>query len=116
MDPEPWTLQKRRELSNFSRQKGRIEQGDKGQRDDEGAEDQDFFRRKLEMGYTFIWCHEAIVSETIPLVKCTRSFVLRRALLRGIVSTNHPSFGAKEVLRSLVAIFIYLCLANIIKI
>lgn len=67
------------------------------------GEDQDLFRRLTGKGYTFIWCHEAMAFETVPPVRWKRTFMLRRALLRGGTSP----FGAQQVLRSVVAIPLY---------
>jgi succinoglycan biosynthesis protein ExoM len=47
------------------------------------GEDQDFFRRMIERGHTFIWCKEAVAYEVVPPIRWKRSFMLRRALLRG---------------------------------
>lgn len=71
------------------------------------GEDQDFFRRKVLEGYRFVWCDEAVVYEVIPRVRWKRSFMLKRALLRGAVSLRHPTFGAKDVLKSLIAVPAY---------
>lgn len=72
-----------------------------------GAEDQDFFRRTQKKGYVFIYCNEAIVYEIIPPVRWKRSFMLKRALLRGKVALNHPDFGLADKIKSMAAIFIY---------
>jgi succinoglycan biosynthesis protein ExoM len=67
------------------------------------GEDQDFFRRAIEKGYFFIWCHEATAYEIVPPIRWNRKFLLKRALLRGYTSLAHPTFGAREVLISAVA-------------
>jgi succinoglycan biosynthesis protein ExoM len=71
------------------------------------GEDQDFFRRAIEKGHRFIWCHEAIVYEEVPAIRWQRSFMLRRALLRGSVSIAHPSVGASAVAKSALAMVAY---------
>jgi succinoglycan biosynthesis protein ExoM len=71
------------------------------------GEDQDFFRRAIEKGHCFIWCHEAIAYEEVPAIRWNRSFMLRRALLRGKVSMEHPTTGAKDVAKSAVAAVVY---------
>jgi succinoglycan biosynthesis protein ExoM len=71
------------------------------------GEDQDFFRRMIEKGYVFIWCHEALAYETVPPVRWKRTFMLRRALLRGANSIEHPTFGANDIARSLLAVPTY---------
>jgi succinoglycan biosynthesis protein ExoM len=72
------------------------------------GEDQDFFRRMIEKGHVFIWCSEAVVYEVVPPVRWKRTVMLRRALLRGANSRFHPTFGAVEVAKSLIALTTYL--------
>jgi glycosyltransferase involved in cell wall biosynthesis len=72
-----------------------------------GGEDKDFFRRMIEKGYIFIWCDEAPVYETIPSERCKRIFMLKRALLRGKVSLDYPSFGMLDIVKSFIAFFLY---------
>jgi cellulose synthase/poly-beta-1,6-N-acetylglucosamine synthase-like glycosyltransferase len=71
------------------------------------AEDQDFFRRMIEKGHRFIWCNEAVAYEIVPPDRWKRSFMLRRALLRGKISIMHPTFGARDVAKSLLAVPVY---------
>ena len=68
-----------------------------------GGEDRDFFRRMIAKGMRFVWCAEAPVYETVPADRCTRSFMLRRALLRGQL----PHFSSFDMLKSLLAIPLY---------
>jgi succinoglycan biosynthesis protein ExoM len=72
------------------------------------GEDQDFFRRMIEMSCVFVWCNEADVYEVVPPMRWKRTFILRRALLRGTVSIAHPTFGWRDVAKSLVAAPVYL--------
>lgn len=72
-----------------------------------GGADQDFFRRMIENGNVFIWSEEAVAYEVVPPVRWKRSFMLRRALLRGSATTLHPTFGARDILKSLVAVPAY---------
>jgi succinoglycan biosynthesis protein ExoM len=67
------------------------------------GEDQDFFRRAIEKGFRFVWCDEAVAYEVVPPIRWNRTFMLRRALLRGYSSLAHPTFSAREVLTSLLA-------------
>lgn len=67
------------------------------------GEDQDFFRRMIEKGYVFIWCNEAVAYETVPASRWKRSFLLKRALLRGYTSLAHPTFATRDILTSVVA-------------
>lgn len=71
------------------------------------GEDQDFFRRMIERGGVFVWCHEALAREAIPASRWSRSFMLRSALLRGKISLLHPSFRALEFLKSTLAVALY---------
>jgi len=71
------------------------------------GEDQDFFRRMIEKGYVFIWCHEALAYETVPPMRWKRSFMLRRALLRGANTLEHPTFRARDIAKSLLALPAY---------
>jgi succinoglycan biosynthesis protein ExoM len=71
------------------------------------GEDQDFFRRMIEMGHVFIWCNEAVAYEVVPPIRWRRTFILRRALLRGTVSLLHPTFGARDIFKSFIAALVY---------
>jgi len=83
----PWTLTRtgnvllRRDLFDDKDNMFRPEFGS-------GGEDRDFFRRKIGQGCKFVWCAEAPVYETVPPERYTRSFMLRRALLRGKTPYN----------------------------
>ena len=72
------------------------------------GEDQDFFRRMIEQKHVFVWCNEAIAYEFVPPKRWSRKFMLKRALLRGRASLLHPTFGVKDVLRSLAAVPAYM--------
>lgn len=72
-----------------------------------GGEDCDFFRRMIDRGYRFVWCNEAIVHEVTPSVRQTRSFYLRRALLRGVVQSAQASLLSLDTLKSLCACAVY---------
>jgi len=71
------------------------------------GEDQDFFRRVIEKGFVFIWCNEAVAYETVPASRWDRSFLLKRALLRGYTSLAHPTFAARDIFKSFVAALAY---------
>lgn len=68
-----------------------------------GGEDRDFFRRMIVKGFRFVWCAEARVYEAVTAVRCTRSFMVRRALLRGQL----PHFGRVDYAESLLAVPLY---------
>jgi glycosyltransferase involved in cell wall biosynthesis len=72
------------------------------------GEDQDFFHRMIEKGHRFIWCNEAVAYEVVPPIRWNRRFMLRRALLRGAMEPQTPGFGAGSIVKSLVAVSIYL--------
>lgn len=69
--------------------------------------DQDFFRRMIENGYVFIWCNEAIAYEIVPPIRWKRSFMLRRALLRGQSNLTRSTTGTVKITKSLVAVSVY---------
>jgi cellulose synthase/poly-beta-1,6-N-acetylglucosamine synthase-like glycosyltransferase len=71
------------------------------------GEDQDFFRRMIDKGHVFIWCNEAVAYEVVPPTRWKRTFMLRRALLRGTVSLVHPTFGAFDIAKSVIAVPAY---------
>jgi glycosyltransferase involved in cell wall biosynthesis len=71
------------------------------------GEDQDCFRSMIDEGHVFVWCNEAVVYEVVPPVRWRRSFMIRRALLRGKVSPLDPDFGPRDVVKSVVAVAVY---------
>jgi glycosyltransferase involved in cell wall biosynthesis len=72
-----------------------------------GGEDVDFFRRLAEKAHEFAWCNEAVVFEVVPTSRCSRSYLLKRALLRGSNSLKNPKNRAINVLKSMVAVPCY---------
>jgi succinoglycan biosynthesis protein ExoM len=72
------------------------------------GEDQDFFRRKIGMGKVFVWCNEAVAYEVVPPSRWNRTIMLKRALLRGATTVLHPTFGPREIAKSLVAVPLYI--------
>jgi succinoglycan biosynthesis protein ExoM len=72
-----------------------------------GGEDVDFFRRMMNNGYVFVWCNDAVVYEAVPPARCKRSYLLRRALLRGGNSFRQQTNRSKNLFKSLTAITIY---------
>jgi succinoglycan biosynthesis protein ExoM len=53
------------------------------------GEDQDFFKRMIEQGRVFTWCHEAAAYEAVPPGRWKRGFMIRRALFRGVFSLRN---------------------------
>lgn len=72
------------------------------------GEDQDFFRRKTEEGYVFIWSADAVVFETIPPARWKRSYILRKAMLQGATAALQPSCGPVNIAKSIIAVPLYL--------
>jgi len=71
------------------------------------GEDQDFFQRMIEKGHRFIWCNEAVAYEVVPPIRWKRSFMLRRALLRGAMEPKTREFGLRDIAKSAVAVPAY---------
>lgn len=71
------------------------------------GEDQDFFTRMIGRGHVFIWCNEAVAHEVVPPSRWKRSFMLRRALLRGAMQPSTEGFGLRSIAKSVVAIPLY---------
>jgi succinoglycan biosynthesis protein ExoM len=74
---------------------------------DTAGEDMDFFRRAIDQGCSFVWCNEAIAYEVVPSSRCTRTYLLRRALLRGSNFPKHPEHRVRNVAKSLIAVPCY---------
>lgn len=72
-----------------------------------GGEDVDFFRRMMEQGGRFVWCDEAVVYESVPQLRTTRTYYLRRGLLRGRNSLRQRSGRVRKILTTLVALPLY---------
>ena len=72
-----------------------------------GGEDTDFFHRMTDLGFRFVWCREAAVRELIPPFRCSRSFLVKRALLRGSNFPKYPAERAKNIAKSLIAVPAY---------
>ncbi|MBE3118943.1 MAG: glycosyltransferase family 2 protein [Candidatus Atribacteria bacterium] len=72
-----------------------------------GGEDRDFFKRKIEQGYAFIWCNEAAVFESIPPERWNLYVQIKRALIRGKAAYAASTSKAKSLAISAFAMFIY---------
>ena len=68
------------------------------------GEDQDFFRRMIERGHSFVWCNEAVVYEAIPQSRWKRSFLLRKALFQGALDPAFPDVGLSSIAKSIIAV------------
>jgi succinoglycan biosynthesis protein ExoM len=71
------------------------------------GEDWDFFRRKTAEGRVFIWSAEGDVFEVVPPSRWKRTYILKRALLNGSMRLLIPSFGARDIAKSIVAVPVY---------
>ena len=72
-----------------------------------GASDIDLFRRLMLKGYKFIWCNEAAVYEVVSPNRWKRSFMIKRALLRGRISLLHSAGRWTGIMKSFFAVLIY---------
>lgn len=72
-----------------------------------GGEDVEFFSRMMGKGRVFVWCDEAPVFESVPATRCTRGYLLRRALLRGRNSLKNPVGRFGRIARSVLAVPLY---------
>jgi succinoglycan biosynthesis protein ExoM len=72
-----------------------------------GGEDKDFFMRMSERESVFVWCNEAAAYETVPPCRWTRSYMIRRALLRGRNVLKHPTGRMEIIVKSLLAVPVY---------
>lgn len=73
-----------------------------------GGEDQDFFRRMIEKGHRFVWSDSAVAYEVVPPARWQRTYMLRKALLRGAMTVVNPTFGVRDVIKSLIAVPTYI--------
>ena len=69
--------------------------------------DMNFFWRMMQQGHKFIWCNEAVVHEVVPPSRLKRSFMIKRAMLRGGNSLKHPEGRWSAVGKSIVAVPAY---------
>lgn len=72
-----------------------------------GGEDHDFFMRMIQRGHIFRWCNEGIAYETVPPVRWTREYMLKRALLRGRNILMHRTGRIGLLARTVVAVPVY---------
>jgi len=72
-----------------------------------GGEDTDFFRRMMNDGKRFVWCHEAPVREWVPRERISKVYFLKRALMRGFLESKDLSSLSSSVLKSFVAVSLY---------
>lgn len=71
------------------------------------GEDQDFFRRKIEKGFRFVWSADAVAFEVVPPARWDKTYLVQKALLRGSCAALQPTCGPASILKSVVAIPLY---------
>jgi succinoglycan biosynthesis protein ExoM len=69
--------------------------------------DTEFFKRKIAEGRVFIWCAEAEVFETVPPERWKRTYLMRKALMRGDSNVKRGDLGAVSIAKSIVAVPLY---------
>jgi succinoglycan biosynthesis protein ExoM len=72
-----------------------------------GGEEKDFFLRMTQQGHVFRWCNEGITYETVPPARWKRTYMLKRAMLRGKNNLKLPTGRIGLVARSVVAAPVY---------
>jgi succinoglycan biosynthesis protein ExoM len=73
-----------------------------------GGEDRDLLRRATAQGRVFVWSAEAMCREHISRERTRVVFQLRRALLRGKVALHGPGGGWRGIMKSAIAVPLYL--------
>lgn len=48
-----------------------------------GGEDGDFFSKASKLGFTIVWCNEAIIEEVVPQARTTISYILKKCYYNG---------------------------------
>ena len=71
------------------------------------GEDKDFFRRMIEKGHAFVWSADAVAYEVVPRTRWKRTYMLKRALLRGASARQQPTCGPMSIAKSSVAVLVY---------
>ncbi len=72
-----------------------------------GGEDQDITRRLMEKGVKFLWCNEASVSEFISPERYKIYNMMKKAFIRGMMSSKYPGPKLIIAIKSLIALIIY---------
>lgn len=71
------------------------------------GEDQDYFQRKIQQGYRFVWSSDAVVSEVLPPARWSRKYYIRKALMQGANAAIQPDCGLMSIAKSLIAVPLY---------
>ncbi|MEN6321066.1 MAG: glycosyltransferase [Syntrophaceae bacterium] len=72
-----------------------------------GGEDANLFDRLLKRGYSFVWCDEARVFEHVPIERQKKSYLIKRAFIRGVTEAERQDFISIGTLKSVVAVISY---------
>lgn len=72
-----------------------------------GGGDAVFFDRMIKKGKTFIWCDEAIVYETVPLERQSKTYHIKRSFTRGMTSAKEGTLFSLATVKSLIAVILY---------
>lgn len=72
-----------------------------------GGSDADLFYRIIKNGHKVVWCNEAVVYEAVPPHHWNRSYLIKRALLRGRNTQMDPEGRFVNNLKALVTIPAY---------
>lgn len=72
------------------------------------SEDQDFFHRKIEAGFNFVWTEQAIVHEVLAPSRWTCRYLVQRALMQGASSLQMPLCQVTNVGKSILAVPVYI--------
>lgn len=77
-----------------------------------GGEDQDFFKRLINAGKSFVWCNEAAVFETVPRERWSKSFYIKKNIQMGgrtgeIVKTDSFNIKCLWLTKAAVSISFY---------
>lgn len=68
------------------------------------SSDQIFFKKLMAEGHTFVWCDEAVVHENVPEERWQMSFLIRRAVFRGVFSRRLVGSSPRPYVHSAVAL------------
>jgi GT2 family glycosyltransferase len=72
-----------------------------------GGEDRDLLHRAISKGRIFVWAADAVCQEPVTPERMRVKFQVRRALLRGKVALHGPGGGWLGVMKSVIAVPLY---------
>jgi succinoglycan biosynthesis protein ExoM len=62
----------------------------------------------IEKGHVFVWSDSAVAYEVVPPARWRRTYMLRKALLRGAMTVVNPTFGVRDIVKSAIAVPVYI--------